>query len=345
MEPGLYPGLYPALMFLVLLLGLCVGSFLNVVALRFLADVPITHPPSHCPHCKTPIRARDNIPVLGYLLLGGECRACRAAISIQYPLVELATGLLFCLAFQRFGLDWQTLFIWFFIANLIVIFITDLREKLIFECNSLWLIPVGLLYQLLAPGSAAFTLTLGAVTLPVPNGFLSALAAMAVAFAFFEGMILLSRLAFDTDGFGHGDTHLMMGAGAFLGLPLTVLALLLGFVAQSVPALPLLVIGWIRNRQYASLISGGIALLGGGLPLAILNLPASFPLSMGLRSGLCLLSLVAALGALIVFLRQVRRTESYTYLPLGPALILGILAALFWGEPLLAAYQSLLQAR
>jgi leader peptidase (prepilin peptidase)/N-methyltransferase len=339
------PGLYPVLMVLVLLLGLCVGSFLNVYALRFLADLPVTHPPSHCPQCKTPIRPQDNIPVLGYLLLGGECRACRTTIGIQYPLIELATGLLFCLAFWRFGLGWQTLFIWFFIANLVVIFITDLREKLIFECNSLWLIPVGLLYNLLAPGSTAFTLTLGAATLPVPTAFVSALAAMAVSFAFFEGMILLSRLAFDTDGFGHGDTHLMMGAGAFLGLPLTLLALLLGFVAQSVPALPMLVVGWLRNRQYVSLVSGGIALLGGGLPLVILNLPPDFPLSPGLRNAICLLSVIAALGALIVFLRQVRRTESYTYLPLGPALVLGALAALFWGESILVAYQSLLHAR
>ena len=120
---------YTVIMGFVFVTGICVGSFLNVVGFRFLADEPISHPASHCPQCKTPLRWMDNIPVLSYLLLNGRCHSCQAGISIQYPLVEIATGLLFALTVWFFGLGWQTLPLLFLVCNLIVIFITDLRGK------------------------------------------------------------------------------------------------------------------------------------------------------------------------------------------------------------------------
>lgn len=337
--PGGQDGLFWFLLSLSGVLGLCIGSFLNVVALRFLSEMPITHPASHCPHCQTPILPRDNIPVLGWLLLGGRCRACKARISVQYPLVELATGLLFAGAFLMFGLHWQLLLIFFLLANLVVIFITDLREKLIFEINSLSLIPVGLVYSAFLPSKPVWSVALGAFTLAIPETLTSALIAMAIVFIFFEGMILLSNMFFGTEGFGHGDTHLMMGAGAFLGWPLTILALLLGFVFQSIPAIPMLIIGWIRDKQYVSLISGAVSMILGGLPIALINIP----MDPGLRSLLSLLFLVLSLVALIVFMRNIRQNASYTYLPLGPSLILGVLVALFAGQPILQAYWAFLQ--
>lgn len=324
-----------SLLFLtVFVFGVCVGSFLNVVGLRFLGDESIVTPPSHCPQCKAPITPRDNIPVLSYLFLGGKCRHCKLDISIQYPLVELATGLLFCLAFWHFGFSWQTLFLLFLIANLIVIFVTDLRESLIFQINSLSLIPAGLMYHLLNLGNTptAMQLTLGGFSWPVPEGLVSALIAVAISFIFFEGMILFSTIVFGTDGFGHGDTHLMMGAGAFLGWPLTLLALGLGFVLQTIPAIPILIIQWIRAGQWVSLISGGVAFGGALLPLLIMNLPIS-PSTQGMLSLACL---AASIIALFVFLKQIRNSQSFTYLPLGPALVIGILIALFWGPELLA---------
>jgi leader peptidase (prepilin peptidase)/N-methyltransferase len=325
--------------------GLCVGSFLNVMALRFLADEPIVLPPSHCPQCNTHLRPIDNIPVISYLLLGGKCHHCKATISIQYPLVELATGALFCLTVWFFGLTWQSAFLLFMITNLIVIFITDLRESLIFNFNSIYmLIPAGLLYSLLNLGNipgTAFTLDLGALVLHVPEALTSALMAMLISVFFFEGMILVSRFIFGTDGFGHGDTFLMMGAGAFLGWPLTVLALMLGFLAQTIPAIPMLVIQWIQNKQYTSLISGTVALACGGSPLILMNAPIS-PETKTIISLICL---VLAVIALIVFLKQVRTAQTFTYLPLGPALVLGILLALFAGQDIITGYQDYLLRR
>lgn len=328
---------------LFLLFGLCVGSFLNVMALRLLAEEDFIAPPSRCPHCRTPLKALDNIPVLSYLFLGAKCRYCCEPISVQYPLTEIATGLLFCLTFDFSGWSWQTAFLLFLIANLVVIFITDLREKLIYEINSLSLIPAGLLYHLLNLGgmSGHFRLDLGAVILHVPEGLISALIAMAIAFIFFEGMILLSQLAFGQEGFGHGDTQLMMGAGAFLGWPLTVLALILGFFIQAVPAIPMLVVQWIRNRRYAPLTSGGVALLSGSAPLLLLNVG----LPPDVRAMVSLVCMLIGLGALVVFFRNIKAEQSFTYLPLGPALAIGVLVALFWGHPIIAAYQGYLAHR
>ncbi|HEX5407866.1 MAG TPA: prepilin peptidase [Pseudonocardiaceae bacterium] len=76
-------------------LGLVVGSFLNVVVYRVPRGEPLAYPPSHCPLCLSPVRHRHNVPVLGWLILRGRCADCRARISIRYPLVELVTGLLF----------------------------------------------------------------------------------------------------------------------------------------------------------------------------------------------------------------------------------------------------------
>jgi len=87
-------------------LGLVVGSFLNVVIWRVPRGESVVHPPSACPSCGHPVRRRDNVPVLSWLLLRGRCRDCRAPISARYPLVEAGTGVLFVLVALRIGFGW-----------------------------------------------------------------------------------------------------------------------------------------------------------------------------------------------------------------------------------------------
>jgi len=87
------------------LFGLAVGSFLNVVVWRVPRGESVASPPSACPRCETPIRPRDNVPVLSWLVLRGRCRDCGEPISRRYPLVELTTAVLFVLMALRFGLD------------------------------------------------------------------------------------------------------------------------------------------------------------------------------------------------------------------------------------------------
>lgn len=87
-------------------LGLAIGSFLNVVVHRVPAGQSVVSPPSACPSCSSAIRPRDNVPVVSWLLLRGRCRDCQAPISARYPLVELGTSVLFVVMALRFGADW-----------------------------------------------------------------------------------------------------------------------------------------------------------------------------------------------------------------------------------------------
>jgi leader peptidase (prepilin peptidase) / N-methyltransferase len=89
------------------LLGLAVGSFLNVVIYRVPRDESLVHPGSHCPHCGAAVRNRHNVPVLGWLMLRGKCADCAAPISIRYPLVEAGTAALFVAVAAKFGWSWE----------------------------------------------------------------------------------------------------------------------------------------------------------------------------------------------------------------------------------------------
>jgi prepilin signal peptidase PulO-like enzyme (type II secretory pathway) len=302
-----YPALWLGGLFV---LGLLVGSFLNVVGLRLLQEESFVTPPSHCPHCKTPLRPWENIPVLSYLLLGGQCRACKAGISIQYPLIEILTALLFAGLGWQFGATWATLLYLFLAANLVVILITDWRESLIFHVNSWPLIPVGFLMSLLGLGPADWT---------------SSLLGMAAAFVFFEGLILLSQKLLHTEGFGHGDTHLMMGIGAYLGWQPMAVALFLGFGLQAVLAIPMLVWQWMKEGQYKTLGSACAGVVFGLCPILVRMLP----LDAVFQTLLVLLFAGLTLWALWTFLKQVRHRGTYTYMPLGPALVLASLGVLF----------------
>jgi prepilin signal peptidase PulO-like enzyme (type II secretory pathway) len=147
-----------ALEALIFVLGLCTGSFLNVVALRSLSEESFVTPPSKCPICKHRLSPLDNIPVFSYLMLRGKCRYCRAPISWQYPAVEFGTACVFVaithvfltfndhpflksnfpLAHDPLDSSAQPLMIWWYIAGalffactLIAVTVTDFREKLI----------------------------------------------------------------------------------------------------------------------------------------------------------------------------------------------------------------------
>lgn len=332
--------LHAAVIWMSCAFGLVIGSFLNVVGHRYLADESIVSPPSHCPNCKTPLRIVDNIPVVSYLILGGACRACKKPISMMYPMIELATALLFAATVWMFGVSWQSLFLLVLISNLMVITITDLRESLIFTNNSLVLIPLGLLYSWFDLGqtnTGFFTLPLGAFVLEIPHTILSSLMAILGAVIFFEGSNLFSRLLVGENGFGDGDTHLMMGVGAYFGWQFSLLALALGFVLQTVLAIPMLVVQWIREGRYVSLISGGVAITFSLLPVYLM----STPIDVNARSLYTMGCVLITLVALFFFMREIRQSQAMTFLPLGPALVLGTLVTLFWGEPLLNVVMGL----
>ena len=119
---------------LISIIGLCFGSFYNVVILRSLTNESIVFPPSKCPICGNHLKPWHNIPVLSYLFLRGKCAFCKEKISIQYPIIELITMGLFISCYVKFGLTLQCLFAVVLTSTLLIMSMTDLKEKIV-DCN------------------------------------------------------------------------------------------------------------------------------------------------------------------------------------------------------------------
>ncbi|MEW6428747.1 MAG: A24 family peptidase [Thermodesulfobacteriota bacterium] len=193
-------------------LGAVVGSFLNVVILRLPEEgASVVFPASHCPHCKTPLRPYDNIPLVSFVLLGGRCRTCRRPISLQYPVVELLMGLLSLALFLKFRLS-PAYFIYFpFVAALLAVIFIDIRHQIIPDRISLPGIVAGFACSFFNPlldwQASALGILLGGGSL------------YAVAFGYY----LLTR----REGMGGGDIKFLAMIGAWLGwasLPFVIFA-------------------------------------------------------------------------------------------------------------------------
>lgn len=185
----------------VIILGLCIGSFLNVCIFRIPLEKSIVHPPSACPACGNAIRFYDNIPVLSYLLLRGKCRHCGVAISIRYPSVELASGLTAAATYAAFGPTVETLIYFTFISTLWVVTLIDIDYRIIPDNISLPGIIVFFLASFLLPNMTVKDSLLGIL---LGGGSL-----YAIAWAY-------SAIK-KVDGMGGGDIKLLAMIGALIG--------------------------------------------------------------------------------------------------------------------------------
>lgn len=181
--------------------GLCIGSFLNVCIYRLPISKSIAYPGSACPSCATPIAARDNIPLLGYLLLGGRCRHCRVHIPLRYPLVELITGLLALGTVLKFGIGVQAPVYFVFIAALLTITFIDIDHRIIPDVISLPGIPLGFAAAFILP-DFGYADSLAGILLGGGSLYLVA-----------WGYALVTR----KEGMGGGDIKLLAMIGAFIG--------------------------------------------------------------------------------------------------------------------------------
>jgi len=191
---------------LVGLVGLAVGSFLNVCIHRLPRNESLAWPGSHCPQCRTPLRWYDNVPLLGYAFLGGRCRTCRQPIPFRYPLVELTTAVAFVSCYAAFGLSALLVVRLLFVSAMIVLAVTDIEHRILPNSITYPGIVAGLLFStVLPPGwiSAA----IGVVSWPV---------------ALFLLGEVVSR-AMKRDALGFGDVKMLAMIGAFLGWRLAFL--------------------------------------------------------------------------------------------------------------------------
>jgi leader peptidase (prepilin peptidase)/N-methyltransferase len=200
---------------LVFLFGLCIGSFLNVIICRLGTKESIAKSRSHCPQCGAILKWYDLIPILSFFIQRGRCRYCKGKISLQYPLVELATGLLFLAVFYSRSSILGQLFYFYIISSLIVIFVYDLKHYIIPDMVVYPAIGLALLYSF------------------------SNLWPAILASAFF----LLLFLATKGKGMGLGDVKLAFLMGLVLGWPNILLALFLSFLLGSIIGLSLIFLG------------------------------------------------------------------------------------------------------
>jgi leader peptidase (prepilin peptidase)/N-methyltransferase len=224
-------------------LGLLVGSFLNVCISRLpkenSAERSIVKPRSHCPKCKTRIAWYDNIPLLSYLLLGGKCRACKTHISAVYPAVELLTGLLFLGCLSSFGISFAAVKWALFCCVLLVLVFTDIFDRILPDPVNYFGLGAGLLLSLFfepADGAAAW-LSGKVFAYPPPSPVLSFVDAL-FGGALGGGLLWLVGVVYlkwrGREGMGFGDVKMMAMAGVFLGPQRTFLTILVGSLLGSV---------------------------------------------------------------------------------------------------------------
>jgi len=263
--------------------GLMVGSFLNVVIYRLPKmmeqewhnnclelqgkEIPvqtqysIVKPRSACPHCGHQISALENIPIISYLVLKGRCRACKAPISMRYPLIEALTGVLIGLISWKFGYSTITLLAWIFTFALIALTFIDFDTQLLPDDITLPLLWLGLLFNL----NFGFT------------DLKSAVIGAAAGYLVLWSVYWLFKLIRGKEGMGYGDFKLLAAIGAWFGWKLLPAVILLSSTLGAAIGIALIVLAK-RGKEVPIpfgpfLAIGGIAALFFGQQLAAIYLP------------------------------------------------------------------------
>ena len=350
----------------IFIVGLVTGSFLNVVILRTVSEESIVFPGSKCPKCQTPLKWYHNIPILSYLFLKGKCAFCNEKISIQYPIVELLTGIIFVWMFIKFcnpfdeyyGLSVMNpiniiqvityIFVLIACCLYIVIAGTDIKEMRVSDKHTYALMGTGLLYSIIMSTLTLiyYTKQVGKPTIDwaffLTCPILYVLAGAIISFIFMEILRRGSKFLLKTECFGDGDSYIAAGigsiTGAFWGISphvnniLPILYILLGIFLLSViiplvVALPKYIIKLVKNKNIFTLV--GIA------TFAIYSLAYLFAKEYGwLQNGIAfytstIVLFILGLALCIEVLRGIKSNQqNISLIPFGPALVLAAFIAI-----------------
>ncbi len=216
----------------IFLIGLCIGSFLNVLILRSLKDESIIFPPSKCPKCLNKLKWYHNIPILSYIFLKGKCAFCHEKISIQYPIIEFLNAATYSFLFLKYGFSLNLIFYFIFASLFIVIFMTDIKEKIIFTSHSYILTILGLLYNL------------------INKNLLDSIFGAIVGFLFLEVITFILSKIIKKRAFGEGDSYILMALGAIFGFKSLLNIIILSFLIQVVSIFPQFLQGLLKKKEY-----------------------------------------------------------------------------------------------
>lgn len=325
----------------VLLTGACIGSFLNVVALRALSKESIVFPASKCPKCNTPIKWYDNIPVLSYFLtFRGKCRSCGEKVSIQYPIVEALTAVIFLAVFLAFGISVETLLLLILLCISIVITITDIKEETVFDVHSWILIITAIIFSGYANG-LRFALT-GCIAAAVIMEILARGSYYlvkkqecnnessddeTVSPCENDNTVDINKyVKQNRRAFGEGDTYLAAGVGAFLGVKYFILVLACAVILQALCILPKFLINLYNEKQIRLLVS-----ISAFTVLAVLYfiISAFIELNLFIVLGFIVVLVFFAIDA-ITRLKKTVNNQGFKAVPFGPALLFTAFMVLFF---------------
>ncbi|MBD3795393.1 MAG: prepilin peptidase [Epsilonproteobacteria bacterium] len=200
---------------IVFIFGIMIGSFLNVLIYRIPKGENIAFPASHCQSCLTPLKGYHNIPIFSWLFLGGKCGFCGEKISIQYPIVELITGLIAIALFYKLGLNWQLPIVFIVFSLLFALVMIDFKYMAV---------PDNLNYLALA------------FALIQPN-YLDAIINAFIAGGSIAILRIILTKILKKEAMGEGDIPVIATMGALLGFPLFFVALFLSALLAMLPSL------------------------------------------------------------------------------------------------------------
>lgn len=290
------------ILFWLCIIGLCLGSFFNVVILRSLSGESLVFPASKCPKCGNKLKPWHNIPVFSYLFLRGKCAFCKEKISIQYPIIELLSMGLFALSFIKFGLAYKTIFAIILCSTMLIMTVTDIKAKLV-DCSiAIGLAIVGLIY----------------------NGFTNG-AWLDSIFGLLTGVIIMEIIArigylFTKDrAFGEADTYIAGALGACFGLQALPQILLYTLFASMIFVIPMFLFEQFKKNNKLTCI------------LFVLFIVTALIYKTAFQNWYTFVALLAfGLSLAYTILRNLKKEPSPLYLPLVPAFCLASLYFLFF---------------
>jgi leader peptidase (prepilin peptidase) / N-methyltransferase len=224
---------YPFDYAIIFILGTLFGSFANVCIYRLPQRLSIIFPGSHCPSCQEALRPWHNIPLLSYLLLGGQCARCKTTISPCYPLIELSNGLLYIFLYHHYHLSVQTVVFALLTTALLIVSCIDLAHTIIPDAITL-------------PGTVV---GLGTSLWLTPVGIRNAVLGVVLGGGLFLLMAVLSVIILKREGMGGGDIKLIAMLGAFLGWHAVLVTIFLAAVLGACLGLTLILLRRKGRRE------------------------------------------------------------------------------------------------
>ena len=218
---------------LVIVLGLVIGSFLNICIYRLQKNESISKPRSHCLNCKYQLKVWENIPVISYLLLRGKCSNCNIRISLRYPLVEMLTALVFSIIYYFFGISIETLLLIIFFSIIIIITFIDIDVQLI---------PNNLLIISILP-------IIAFILINQSNSYLSHIIGAILLALLFLIIGYVGKLIYKVDSMGMGDVKYAGVIGLLLGWEKGILVFVIAFFSAAVIIVIMLMYKKLSRKQ------------------------------------------------------------------------------------------------